>query len=246
MAARMTAYPCISTVGLSGLAVRFAGEMSDAANRAAIAFRAVIEAEDWPDVTETASTLVSCYLAVDLAEADLGALTARLETLLASRDWLAEDLPAGRKLWTIPCCFDGAAAPQMAEAAAAAGLPLAEARDSLMTSRTRVITLGYAPGQPYLGPLDPDWNIPRQSDLTPQVPAGALVVAIRQLVIFTSAMPTGWRHIGSTAFRTFDPAREVPVALTPGDEVRFTPISEADLEALRPETHGGATWEVLP
>ena len=242
----MTPYPHISTVGLSGLAITFAGEMSDAANRAAIAFRAVIDAETWPEVLETSSTLVSCYLAIDLATADLSALHTRLEALLASRDWLAADLPAGRKLWSIPCCFDGAAAPQMNEAAAAAGLPVQEARQSLITSRTRVITLGYAPGQPYLGTLAPAWNIPRQSELTPRVPAGALVVAIQQLVLFTAAMPTGWRHIGSTAFRTFDPAREIPVALTPGDEITFTAIPEDALPDLRRETYGGAKWELLP
>lgn len=242
----MTDYPRISTVGLSGLAVTFAAEMSDAANRAAIAFRAVVEAEDWPQVSETSSTLVSCFLAVDLAEADLEALRARLETLLASRDWLAADLPSGRKLWTLPCCFDSTAAPQMEEAAKAAGLTLQDARADLINSRTRVITLGYAPGQPYLGTLAPHWDIPRQSDLTPKVPAGALVVAIRQLVLFTAAMPTGWRHIGTTAFRTFDPAREIPVALTPGDEIRFAPITEQDLQDLQADSMGGAIWEPLP
>ena len=71
------------------------------------------------------------------------------------------------------------------------------------------------------------------------------MVAIRQLVIFTSAMPTGWRHVGTMAFRTFDPARNVPVALTPGDEVNFRPVSERDLEALRSDSLGGAEWVAL-
>lgn len=242
----MSPYPRIATVGLSGLAVSFAGEMSDAANRAAIAFRAVVEAQDWPEVLETSSTLVSCFLSVDLAEADFEDLRTRLEGLLATRDWLEADLPAGRKLWTLPCCFDGAAAPQMDDAAEAAGLSLADARADLIAARTRVITLGYAPGQPYLGTLAPHWDIPRQSNLTPKVPAGALVVAIRQLVLFTAAMPTGWRHIGTTAFRTFDPARDIPVALTPGDDVRFCEITEAELRDLQKDSMGGATWEALP
>lgn len=243
----MPDYPRIATVGLSGIAVSFAPDMSDAANRAAIAFRAAVDAADWPEVTETASTLVSCYLAADLARIDIDPLIARVKALLATRDWLDTGLPAGRKLWTLPCCFDGDAAPQMAEAAQAAGLDDDTARKDLMNARVRVITLGYAPGQPYLGPLAPHWDIPRQSALTPRVPAGALVVAIRQLVLFTAAMPTGWRHIGLSPFRTFDPDRAIPVALTPGDEMRFAPITEAELATMQAgDSMGGATWEALP
>ncbi|MEP4197108.1 MAG: carboxyltransferase domain-containing protein [Aliishimia sp.] len=242
----MADYPRISTVGLTGIVVTFAPEMSDTANRAAIAFRAAVDTYNWPEVTETASTLVSCFLAVDLTKTPLDDLTDRLQTLLDSADWLDAALPPGRKLWTLPCCFDGEASPQMAEAARAANLSETAARADLANARVRVITLGYAPGQPYLGPLAEHWDIPRQSELNPRVPAGALVVAIRQLVLFTAAMPTGWRHIGTTPFRTFDPNRSIPVALTPGDELRFAPITQDELAELQAgDTLGGATWDAL-
>ena len=143
-------------------------------------------------------------------------------------------------------CFGGARAPQLGEAARLVGLSEAEAAAQLSGAQTRVITVGYAPGQPYLGMLPEAWNIPRQSELTPQVPAGALVVAIRQFVLFTAAMPTGWRHVGQTAFRTFDPNRAVPIPLTPGDEMRFVPITEAELTDLEAtDSMGGATSAAL-
>ncbi|THH36877.1 carboxyltransferase domain-containing protein [Aliishimia ponticola] len=239
--------PRIAAVGLIGLAVTFGDKMSDAANRAAIAFRAAVDAADWPEVTETASTLVSTFVAVDLIDTPFEDMQTRLQALLETRDWYAAGLPGGRKLWTLPMCFDDSRAPQIEEAARAAGLSKAEAVASLSGSRTRVITLGYAPGQPYLGTLDAAWDIPRQTDLTPRVPAGALVVAIRQFVLFTAAMPTGWRHVGQGAFRTFDPNRETPIVLTPGDEIRFAPITPAELDELeRGDSLGGATWEALP
>lgn len=242
----MTDFPRIANVGLHGLAVTFAGEMSERANLAAIAFRAALDAEAWSEITETSSTLVSTFLAVDLARQDIEALHARLETLLATQDWYAADLPPGRKLWTLPMCFGTDRAPQLDEAARAAGLSLDAALDSLANSRTRVITVGYAPGQPYLGMLDAAWNIPRQAELTPKVPAGALVLAIRQFVLFTAAMPTGWRHVGQTAFRTFDPNRETPILLTPGDEMRFAPITDSELAELETgDSWGGAEWQAL-
>lgn len=143
-------------------------------------------------------------------------------------------------------CLDAAVAPQIGEAAAAAGMTEDAARSDLAASRTRIITLGYAPGQPYMGLLPETWDIPRQSNLTPRVPAGALVIAIRQFVIFTAAMPTGWRHVGQSAFRPFDPDRVSPIAFAPGDEVRFDPISVAELKALeQTDSLGGATMEPI-
>ena len=90
------------------------------------------------------------------------------------------------------------------------------------------------------------WNLPRQAELTPSVPAGALVIAIRQFVIFTATMPTGWRHIGQTAFRTFDPDRAQPVVLSPGDEIQFSPLNENELAELEQgDSLGGATWQPI-
>jgi allophanate hydrolase subunit 1 len=37
--------------------------------------------------------------------------------------------------------------------------------------------------------------------------------------------PGGWHIIGRTSTVMFDPAREPPVLLVPGDTVRFRPIS---------------------
>ena len=117
---------------------------------------------------------------------------------------------------------------------------------SISQTRVRVQTIGFAPGQPYLGELPECWNIPRQTRLTDNVPEGALVVAIRQLVLFSVTTPTGWRHIGQTAFRLFRPAEETPFTLRPGDEVLFTPTTPeqlANMQASDPD--GGARFERL-
>jgi len=115
-------------------------------------------------------------------------------------------------------------------------------------ARVRVLTIGFAPGQPYMGELPEHWNIPRQQGLTPSVPAGALVVAIRQLIVFQNAAPTGWRHIGQTAFSLFRPDGDPPFALTPGDELTFPAITPAEYDriiARDTSGNGGATREAL-
>ncbi|MFK7743902.1 MAG: allophanate hydrolase subunit 1 [Roseobacter sp.] len=244
----MSDYPQIKTVGLSGILVTFAAQMSDTANRAALAFRAAAEAEDWPEVNETTMSLVSVYLLVDLVTKDPAPLITRIETLLSTQDWYAAPLPQGRTLWHVPTVYGTDLAPQLEEAAEAAGLDPDEAIAQLSTARVRVLTIGFAPGQPYMGALDPIWNIPRQQDLTKSVPAGALVTAIRQLIIFTAPAPTGWRHVGQTAFQTFRQTSDHPFALTPGDELIFPQVTRSALEQIMAQDstgNGGAERETL-
>jgi len=235
----MQDYPRIQTVGLSGLLVTFAPSLDDAANRAALAFRAAFRA-DW--VEESATSLVSAFFRADLAHLDVAAARAELEALLHSLDWFAEPLPSGRKLWRIPAVFGTDLAPGLHEAAEAAGLTEAEAITEISEMQLRVITIGFAPGQPYLGTLGPHWDIPRLTGLTPNVPAGALVAAVRQMCLFSNATPTGWRHVGQTNFRTFRPGADTPFPLAPGDELRFEPITAKEFERL--EGRDGATFEV--
>lgn len=235
----MADYPRIRRVGLSGLLVQFGDGMSEPANRAAIALRAAVDAQDWPEVRETSTSLVSTFVSADLVSTAPEALTEKLQELLHAQDWYNAPLPAGRTLWEIPTLYGTDEAPQLEEAAEAAGVSTQTAIEELSSARVRVLTIGFAPGQPYTGELPPHWNIPRQQALTKSVPAGALVVAIRQLIVFTNASPTGWRHVGQTAFRTFRPNNQTPIALTPGDEMCFPSITAAEFERIKTADSSG-------
>lgn len=236
-------FPSIRTVGVDGFLVSFSGVLDERANRAALAFRAALERESWPGVEECATSLVSAFLRFDLAACDHGSLRTRLENLLASRDWYDAPLPGGRRLWRVPVMFGREHGAQLAEAAELAGQSEGDAIATLCASPVRVQTIGFAPGQPYLGQLPENWNIPRQTGLTPLVPQGALVVAIRQLIVFSVGTPTGWRHIGQTGLRLFRPDAVDPFLLRPGDEVLFHPAE--DLARLRAVPDGGAVAEAL-
>lgn len=239
------AWPIIRTAGFDGFLVSFGDRLTEAANRAALAFRDALERAGWDGVEETSATLVSAYLRFDPLGQDHAAIQAALAGLLASRDWYATALPGGRRLWEIPTVYGTDLAPQLAEAAHLAGLSTEDAITSLSQTRVRVQTIGFAPGQPYLGELPHAWDIPRQTTLTARVPVGALTVAIRQLVMFSVAAPTGWRHVGQTAFRLFRPETDRPFVLRPGDEVLFTATTPEKLDAMRKDADGGATSQVI-
>jgi len=236
----------IRPLGVDGLLISFGAELTEAANRAALAFRAAAEGADLPGLAEVATALTSVYLRLDLSRTDHASARATLEALLASRDWYDAALPQGRRLWRVPAVFGTELAPQLEEAATLAGLSPEDAVDAICAAPLRVQTIGFAPGQPYLGQLPPDWEIPRQTGLTPRVPVGALAVAIRQMVLFSVSTPTGWRHVGQTALRLFQPEKDDPFLLRPGDEVLFHPVTRAEYENIRAgDASGGAVAERL-
>jgi len=237
--------PLIRPAGLCGLLVSFGDSLTEPANRAALAFAAAVGRSGIDGIEECAPSLVSVFVRFDPLHVSHETLEAALQNVLSDQDWFAAPMPSGRRFIQLPTVYGGTLAPQFDEAAEAAGLTPEEALASVSEARVRVQTIGFAPGQPYLGLLPPDWDIPRQTNLTKAVPAGALVVAIRQLVLFSVSNPTGWRHIGQTGVTLFQPDKDDPFFLRPGDEVQFVPVDAGVLDRLKGDPDGGAKIEAL-
>jgi KipI family sensor histidine kinase inhibitor len=53
------------------------------------------------------------------------------------------------------------------------------------------------------------------------VPAGSVAIAGGQTAVYPLDTPGGWHLIGRTSAKMFDPGREPPALLQPGDTVRF-------------------------
>jgi inhibitor of KinA len=85
----------------------------------------------------------------------------------------------------------------------------------------RVYMLGFLPGFAYLGSVDPRIAMARFETPRVRVAAGSVGIAGRQTAIYPCDTPGGWRIIGRTAVRTFDPARPDPSLLSPGQRVKF-------------------------
>ncbi|MDG1935588.1 MAG: allophanate hydrolase subunit 1 [Paracoccaceae bacterium] len=238
-------FPAIKPVGINGMLVQFSDKLQEPSNRAALSFCASIRQKNWPCVEEISATLASAYLRFDIQKASHEELIQDLQALLNTQNWYEAPLPQGRRHLEIPCVFGGEHGPQLEEAATVAKLSTQDAIKELTTVRTRVLAVGFAPGQPYLGELDEHWNIPRLTALTRQVPKGALIVAIKQLIIFTAPSPTGWRHIGQCAFDCFRPDQENPFAFRPGDEVSLRDISSKDLSCIKATDRTGNGGAVI-
>ncbi len=237
--------PEILPLGPDGILVRFADVLSEPANRAALAFRAMVDRAEPYGVTETATSLTSALIRFRPDHVRRIDLEHVLGDMAAARDWSDAPLPEGRTLWHIPALFEGLDAPDLDAVAREIGRDPETAVAELTAKPLRVQALGFAPGQPYLGFPPDHWNIPRRTEVTPEVPRGAVVVAVRQVIPFANAAPTGWWQVGRTAFRCHDPAADPPIALKPGDELRFRAVTADAFARLSDAPRGGAEEEPI-
>ncbi|MDP5308468.1 5-oxoprolinase subunit B family protein [Paracoccus spongiarum] len=233
--------------GEDALLVRFALRADPVAMQAAARLARRLEARPPPGVVEIVPALVSVLLRFDPARTGRCELAATALTLAEGCAGAGGDDADPARRWTIPLAFGGENGPQLAEVARMAGLSQEAAIRQICAPGLRVLAIGFAPGQPYIGLLPPSWDLPRMAALNPSVPAGAVVVAVRQIVIFGTASATGWRQVARGAFRSFQPGREPPMPLRAGDGIRLAPAAPAEIEALAkgPDGLGGARLEVL-
>ena len=238
--------PEVLPAGPDGVLVRFGLTPDPDAMAAAQVLAAELQDDAPAAAVEIAPALVSVLMRFDPGRTDRGAvardLAARAERIAAARPVL----PDPPRRWTIPAAFGGDHGPQLAEVAEKLGMSEDRAVQQICEADLRVLAIGFAPGQPYIGLLPRAWNLPRLAEMTPNVPVGSVVVAVRQIVIFGAASTTGWRQVARTGFRTFVPDRETPMLLKAGDAIRYAPIGAAEIEGLMtPDGMGGARLEIL-
>lgn len=213
--------------GDAGLIVQFGDRLDPAINNAVLAFEKHLRDEAVPGVIETAPTLCSVLVRFDPLVTPPREIRAICRDMAEGRDWLSAPPPEGARLWRIPAVYGGAAGPDLPQVADLLGVSEDQAIEMHTACTLRVMMLGFAPGMAYLGELPPAWDIPRQAEIKPMVPAGSLLVAIRQTVFFATDAPTGWRTIAHSPFRGFRPETDTPFTLSPGDEVAFEPTTSA-------------------
>lgn len=80
---------------------------------------------------------------------------------------------------------------------------------------------GFAPGFAYLSGLPSEWALPRLDTPRTRVRAGSIALADTWCAVYPHASPGGWRVIGTTEHRLWDPASREPATLAPGVQVRF-------------------------
>ena len=143
----------------------------------------------------------------------------------------AEGASAGKTI-VIPVCYGGEFGPDLEHVAQFHGITPDEVV-RLHTEPTYLIAmLGFLPGFPYLGGMDPRLEVPRLDSPRTRIPPGAVGIGGKQTGIYPLASPGGWRLIGRTPAVLYDPHRENPILYQAGDYIRFCPITREEFQRL--------------
>jgi KipI family sensor histidine kinase inhibitor len=136
------------------------------------------------------------------------------------------------KIVAIPVCYDPAFAPDLPDVARYAKKSPEDVIRLHSSTKYRVCFLGFSPGFAYLSGLPDALQVPRLDTPRKHVKAGAVAIAGSQAAVYPVDSPGGWRLIGRTPVRMFDPAATPPARLAPGDVVKFAPIDRAHFETM--------------
>jgi 5-oxoprolinase (ATP-hydrolysing) subunit B len=218
VSADATVFPRFSPAGDSALLVELGDQIDLALNRRLHALA------DWlrgqPGLGEAVPGYASLLVHYDPLRLLYPEVLAQIQRGLAQAG-SADPSPARRI--EIPLRYGGEDGPDLDFVARHCGLSAAEVIRRHSQAEYVVYFLGFTPGFPYLGGMDPAIAAPRLETPRTRVPAGSVGIAANQTGLYPFESPGGWRIIGRTSAILFDPLSQPPALLAPGDVVRFIP-----------------------
>ncbi len=144
-------------------------------------------------------------------------------------DWLAERV---REIVTTGVCYDPEFAFDIERVAERAQISASEVVDLHSGSEYRVACIGFVPGFPFLAGLPKQLATPRRDTPRKEIPAGSVGIGGAQTGIYPLRSPGGWNLIGRTPLKLFDPTKDPPTLLCPGDRMRFRAITREQFDSL--------------
>ena len=140
---------------------------------------------------------------------------------------------AGRpRLIEIPVCYDPEFGFDLDRVAEHTKLSEREIVNLHSRVEYQVACIGFVPGFPFLAGLPKNLATPRRDVPRKEIPPGSVGIGGAQTGIYPLRSPGGWNLIGRTPLRLFDPTKNPPTLLRPGDRVRFRVITREEFESL--------------
>ena len=223
--------------GDQAVVLEFGSEISPEINSRVHRTVKAIEESDIDGVLEMVPTYRSLLVYYDPLETQLDDLESRIRSL----DIGVADTVAAYRIVEIPTLYGGEHGLDLEFVAQNAGMSETEVIEIHSGTDYLVYTMGFSPGFPYLGGLDSRLHTPRLQSPRTLIPSGSVGIAESQTGVYPVASPGGWRLIGRSPLRLFDPFASPPTVISAGDRVRFVPLDDlAAYERIEQQVQAGA------
>lgn len=220
----------IKTAGDSALVVEFGNEISEGISHRVRAMQAVLEHEPLQGIMELVPTYRSLMVHYNPRTLNHGQVSDHLYEAISKMEDLVLPSP---KIIEIPTLYGGDAGPDLPFVARHNGLQPEEVIHIHSGRNYLIYMLGFTPGFPYLGGMDPRIATPRLDNPRTKIAGGSVGIAGSQTGIYSIDSPGGWQIIGWTPVLLFDPGAEQPFLLKAGNYIRFIPVSEKECTRIQ-------------
>jgi len=237
--------PSIFPLGDSAITLDLGHLIDEQLNRKALAIEGRLRARPFPGIKDVITAYSSVTVVYDPVEIRgqvrnlegsiykyVCGLLEEVYAEVAMTASLAGDGPG--IVQRVPVCYGGEFGPDLEETSRIRQMTPEDIITVHCSTVYRVYMVGFLPGFPYLGKLDPRLQLARKERPAP-VAAGGVGIAGHQTGIYPVNSPGGWQIIGRTPIKLFDPAVTPPVKFSIGDLVEFYPISEGEFRSFCPE-----------
>ncbi len=215
--------------GDQGISVEFENEISEAVNGKVTSLAESLAAQDATGILEMVPTYRALLIRYDPTAVSYAELCGMVERAAVPGDG---SLKQKRRIWHIPCCYGGIYGEDLGGMEAVTGLSPEEIIRIHTEPEYKIYMLGFLPGFPYLGGLDPRIAAPRLKTPRVRIPAGSVGIGGSQTGVYPIDSPGGWRLIGRTPVRFYDPESEHPILCAAGDSIRFVSITPDEYDAI--------------
>lgn len=217
--------PC----GDTALVVEFGNTIDPVLNRKVRRFSQRLASAHIPGVLEIVPTYRSVLVYYDNLLLDWASVVSELSAVAESSE---ETRTKPERVVSLPVLYGGNMGPDLEKVACHTGLSCEEVIDKHCAPEYLVYMIGFTPGFPYLGGLDPVLATPRLKRPRLRTPQGSVGIGGSQTGVYSIPAPGGFNVIGRTPVRLFDPERAQPFLLEAGDLVRFEPVNQKQYDDI--------------
>jgi KipI family sensor histidine kinase inhibitor len=167
-------------------------------------------------------------------------LAERIHGVVAAGADLGRKTRSRSQVVEIPVCYDPEFALDIDHVARRADISPSEVIRLHSGAEYRVACIGFVPGFPFLAGLPKKLSTPRRDVPRKEIPPGSVGIGGAQTGIYPLRSPGGWNLIGRTPLRLFDPDKNPPALLRPGERVRFRSITRDEFATFAEAAQGSS------
>ena len=182
---------------------------------------------DWAEVFSAEESIAVKYNSLDISYIDVIRI---IQSQL--KEFTYQEESVQKYLLSIPVCYSGEFGLDIEEVGAKHTLSNQEIADLHSGVTYKVKMIGFTPGFAYLGDLPNKLVMPRLSTPRINLLPGSVGISGNRTGVYTLGGPGGWRIIGRTPLKLFDPDKKNPFGIVAGMQIKFKSITRHQFESF--------------